>query len=120
MPITSSYGASLYLNEPNDLLFFAKPGVIDLYIEVNRDIKNEFIEEHLINIVSVYTAKEILHNIQPIPISYSMGYDWSFSRARIKSKRKFSLKNLIAKLAVYASRPVFYYYQKHEWLNYYN
>lgn len=120
LPISSSYGASLYINEPNDLLFFAKPAVIDQYIMANKNISEDFISKHFINIVSVYTSMEIESGINPVPISYSMGIDWSFSRTRVVNKGLPHFKGIIAKFLVWFFRPVFYLNRKYEWLNYYN
>lgn len=58
------------------MLFFARPNVIDQYIVANQNLDGAFIREHILNVVSVYTAAEIRSGIEPVPISYQFAYDW--------------------------------------------
>ncbi|MDF2870904.1 MAG: putative sugar transferase [Anaerocolumna sp.] len=67
---------SLLINRVNDILFLANPYVIDKYISCNLQLEADFIREHLINIVTVYTAAEFKAGIQPIPIAFQYGVDW--------------------------------------------
>lgn len=73
---STKHPTRLIVNKGNDMLFFAKPDVIDRYIETNRNLDGTFIKEHMLNVVSVYTAAEILAELEPVPISYKQGYDW--------------------------------------------
>lgn len=73
---TKKNPARLITNKGNDMLFFARPNVIDQYIVANQNLDGAFIREHILNVVSVYTAAEIRSGIEPVPISYQFAYDW--------------------------------------------
>lgn len=111
---------ALNINGTNDLIFFGKPEVIDKYIEANRDIEVEYFKKHLINVVSVYTAKEIENGIMPIPMAYILGVDWYFS-GRKENVREYKsssiIKSFIAKSLVVITKPVFKFASTHSWIN---
>lgn len=111
---------ALNINGTNDLIFFGKPSVIDKYIEVNTDIEVEYFKQHLINVVSVYTAKEIENGIMPIPMAYVLGDDWCFS-GRKENVREYKssskIKNFIARMLVLITKPIFKFASVHKWIN---
>lgn len=119
-PISMNYGASLYINCPNDLLFFGCPSVIDAYINANSDISDEYIDQHFINLVSIYTSKEIDFGINPIPMAYTIGVDWDFSRYRkehsIESQNYGFIKYYMAKFIKALVLPIIIFSKKYKWL----
>ena len=112
---------ALNINGTNDIIFFGKPAVIDKYIEVNKDIEVEYFKKHLINVVSVYTAKEIENGIMPIPVAYLLGEDWNFSgRMSIIRMESGSLfKKFVKKCIAVVVRPIFWFEIRHGWINSY-
>lgn len=89
MQPSSSWANAFVINGTNDILFFAQPNVIDTYIDTNEEISIEFIKKHDINIVSIFTSKEVIDGgLLPIPLSYSLGTDWLFSGSRKKENKK--------------------------------
>ena len=118
-----SFGYTV-INTSNDLFFFARPEVIDKYIEVNRNLTEEEIERYMINGVSIYTAKEIHCGLMPIPLTYMMDTDWDYSGVRIMRKQVQSPKKpLWKKILMYGVRvcmfPASYILKKHPRLNWY-
>ena len=120
----SCYENAFILNSPNDLFFMGVPSCIDEYIAVNTNHTREFVTEHAINVVSIYTSKEIASGIHPIPLSYTLGQDWTFSGYRFSNYfdyRPFGpIKRLLGKVIVWLLKPVFRLFQYHPWINYYN
>lgn len=119
-PINMNHGAATYFNEPNDILFFAKPEVVDKYIEANQQIDKKYILGHAINMVSIYTSREIETNILPVPTSYSLGRDWTFSKYRLENYLEYQKygkgKMIVAKIVRRIIYPFFEFYKKHKWL----
>ena len=93
-----------------DLLFFALPEVIDKYISVNKKLDVDYMKQHCINIVSIYTAKEIEAGILPVPISYSLGFDWTFLGYRkqyyLKYRSMNNMKRRIASIISFMYEPI--------------
>lgn len=119
-PLTMAYPTAFYINEPNDLLFFGCPQTIDKYIDVNMDFDNDYLAAHTINVVSNFTAKELEAGILPIPLSYSLGVDWSFSRYRKQNFHFPFIKQVLIKTGIYLLRPLFKLLKKHPVIVYYN
>ena len=107
----------------NDLFFFAKPNVIDKYIEVNRVLTDEEIQKYGLTIVSLYTAKEIHAGIMPISLTYSMSKDWDYGGARQHqcppSQQYNPWKKAIFKIGAVALYPLSRLQKKYRLLNYY-
>lgn len=117
---SSESNLALNINGTNDLIFFGIPTVIDKYIEVNKDIEVKYFKKHLINVVSVYTAKEIENGIMPIPIAYVLGEDWNFSGRKVNVRvyeSSSKLKSLLAKVLVIITKPIFKFASTHSWIN---
>lgn len=114
---------ALVVNQPNDLLFFAKPPIIDKYISINQNIDIEYLKTHTINIVSNYTSRELAESIIPMPISYFMGEDWSFSGSRysleVKLKDRSKLYKIMFVVLLKVFQPFFRFYRHHPYINYY-
>lgn len=109
-------------NQANDLFFFAKPNVIDKYIEVNKVLASEEIEKYAINFVSIYTAKEIHNGIMPIPLVYMMDEDWDFSGVRVEATPKREIKTWKKALFGFVAvllYPIFRLQKKYQIINYY-
>jgi len=75
------YGSSetnvrLLLSRVSDILFFAKPHVIDTYIASNLDISKGYANNHFLNVVSIYASNEIKAGILPIEICFACEKDW--------------------------------------------
>ena len=75
------YGSSktnvrLLLSRVSDIVFFAKPHVIDTYIASNLDISKEYADKHFLNVVSIYASNEIKAGILPIEICFACEKDW--------------------------------------------
>lgn len=119
-PITMSYSAAFYINEPNDLLFLGTPKVIDTYINENLALDDSFLASHTINVVSNYTAKEIGAGLIPIPLSYSLGVDWTFSKYRKNCLHFPFIKQVVVKAAIFLLRPLYKLLNKYPQVLYYN
>ncbi len=112
MQPSSTWPNAFVINGTNDILFCAKPDVINKYIRANKNIDIDFIKKHSFNIVSVYTAKEIKDGgIFPIPMSFPLGIDWTFSGTRVKKKKNKEIK-LIAGFGAKLLRPIAKLYNK--------
>lgn len=107
----------------NDLFFFAKPNVIDKYIEINKVLTDEEIKKYGLTMVSMYTAKEIHAGILPIPLTYSMPKDWDYGETHSvesRTNRPYSrLKKTIYKIGSTLLYPIFLLQKKYRYLNYY-
>lgn len=123
-PSYSGSESAFVINSPNDLFFMGVPSCIDDYIEANKCLTTEFIIDHSVNIVSVYTSKEIAAGIYPVPLSYTLGQDWNFSGYRMSNHfdyRPFGkFKRFCGIVLISILKPVFSLYQGHPWVNYYN
>jgi len=120
----SNSACKLYINQPNDLLFFGLPSVIDRYISCNLSIDDDYAKAHSINVVSIYTSREIKNGIIPIPMAYNLGEDWTFMGYRNKSdlslKNWNNCKKIIGYLAIVLFDPIRKIYQfaekRYSWL----
>ena len=119
-PITMSYSAAFYTNEPNDLLFLGTPKVINTYIHENLSLEHKFLVNHTINVVSNFTAKELKAGIIPIPLSYSLGVDWNFSKYRKECFHFPFMKQWLIKIAIFLLRPFYKIINKQPQVLYYN
>lgn len=116
--------AQTILNTPNDMLFFAKPDVVDKYIKANIRLTEKEIEEYMINAVSIYTANEIRNGIMPIPVRYMMDRDWEYSALRTINKAPQRgirpwMKVVFGVIAVLLY-PIFRLQKKYRIINYYD
>ncbi|MEI0799690.1 hypothetical protein R4Q14_15385, partial [Brachyspira intermedia] len=66
----------LLISRVSDILFMGKEEVIDKYCSISKLLNKDFIQNHMLNIVSVYAAAEIKLGIIPTPISYVYKRDW--------------------------------------------
>lgn len=115
--------AQTILNTPNDMLFFATPKVVNKYIYVNTQLTEEEIKKYMINAVSIYTANEIRHGINPIPIRYMMDRDWDYSALRISNDSQNRAikpwKKAIFGCIAILLYPIFRLQKKYRIINYY-
>ena len=72
----SETNVRLLCNRVTDILFFARPSVIDRYIEANSIFTKDEIDKSFKNVVSIYTRNEIKAGIQPIEICFACEKDW--------------------------------------------
>lgn len=94
-------------NQSNDLFFFAKPNVVNKYIDVNVHLTEEEIEKYMINGVSIYTAKEIRSGIMPIPLTYMMDADWDYSGVRVNNVKTSGNNNIFKRALKSLLRPIY-------------
>lgn len=108
-------------NSSNDLFFFAKPKVIDKYIEVNRYLTDDEIEKYMINGVSIYTAKEIHCGLMPIPLTYMMDADWDYSGVRKSQphKQRKRWKKVVYGIGSGLLSPIAWLFKRYRLFNYY-
>lgn len=98
----SDTNVRLLCNRVNDILFFAKPEVVDRYISVNSCFNKHELDKTFLNVVSIYTRNEIKAGIQPIEVCFECVADWkdiTFSmleKINIDSNKKMD-KNFISK-----------------------
>lgn len=102
----------------NDLFSFAKPDVVDTYIDVNRILTDDDIKKYGLTMVSIYTAKEIHNGIIPIPLTYSMPKDWDYGGSRSHKKYNHK-KKVIMKIGALLLYPISWLQNKYKLLNYY-
>lgn len=117
---SSTSRVGLNINGTNDLLFFGKSTVIDTYISGNKGIDVDFIKGHCdITIPSIYTSKEISLGLLPIPIAYTLGYDWTFSayNKNLRYQSHSWLDKALVKIACFITRPIFRLSVRYKWLN---
>lgn len=113
MQPSSTWPNAFVTNGTNDILFCAIPDVIDKYIKANKSIDIDFVEKHCINIVSVYTAKELKDGgVFPIPLSFPLGTDWTFSGVRTKRKQNKYIKSLLFRAGAKLLQPMAKLYDK--------
>lgn len=106
----------------NDLFSFAKPNVIDTYIEVNSILTEEEIKKYGLTMVSIYTAKEIHSGIMPIPLTYSMSKDWDYGgerRNQLSTKQLKTCKRILFHVGSILLFPISKLQRKYRLLNYY-
>ena len=113
------------ISRSNDLLFFAKPSVIDKYIEINQVVTDEDVQKYGLTILSIFTAKEILNGIIPIPLTYSMSADWDYSSVRQLPAQQSqhrpykAWKKMIYKIGATLLYPISRLQKKYRLFNYY-
>lgn len=121
--LTSDYLNALYMAHANDLIFFGKPRVINEYIKSNLDHSPEFLHSHALSVTTIFTAKELSNGIIPVPITYHMGDEWSFSGSRIEDVTSKLLLPKWKKCIFYVGAillwPVSRIQQKYSILNYF-
>lgn len=72
----SNTNVRLLCNRVNDILFFAKPAVIDRYISANSCFNKHELDKTFLNVVSIYTRNEIKAGIVPFEICFECEKDW--------------------------------------------
>lgn len=105
----------------NDLLFFAKPEVINKYISVNCNLSDDDFQKYGLTILTILTAKEIRVGIIPIPLTYSMSTDWDYSSLRVKNIKRTTprWKLAIFRIGAIILYPIFRLQKKYRKLNYF-
>lgn len=73
---TAHVNVRLLINRIPDILYFAKPSVIDRYIASNINIKKEDFTCDLENIVQLYIKNEISNGIFPVQLCFMWNKDW--------------------------------------------
>ena len=75
-----SRSSDFFLKSPigqgNDMLFFGVKKVIDTYIETNTNLTYEYAQKHFIAVTTIFTSKEILAGLIPMPVHFLHGKDW--------------------------------------------
>ena len=85
----SSTNVRCLINRVCDILFFAKPSVIDRYIAANVNLSKEHIDKTFKNVVTIYLRNEIKAGIIPIQICFAINKDWkNFKFTELPKKQK--------------------------------
>ena len=106
----------------NDLLFFAKPNVIDRYIGINQELSDDDYKNYGLTILSILTAKEIREGLIPIPLTYSMSKDWDYSSIRVHTIKRSTpkWKRMVLRIGAILLYPIFRLQRKYRMLNYFD
>lgn len=94
----SETNVRLLCNRVNDILFFAKPEVIDRYISVNSCLLKHELDKTFSNVVSIYTRNEIRAGIIPFEICFECERDWKNVPFSMLEKNKTSFISKISKV----------------------
>ena len=118
--LNSHKGVTFYINEPNDILYFAKPDVITKYISINEEISDQYAIDHAVSVVTIYTSRELENDLMPVPISYTLGDDWTFLKKRKESDLDYikmkGVKKIIAVIMKKSLHGLKVSLNKHKWL----
>lgn len=91
----SDTNVRLLCNRVNDILFFAKPAVIDRYISVNSCFNKHELDKTFLNVVSIYARNEIKAGIIPFEICFECEKDWkNVPFSMIENRKTNFLKNM--------------------------